>query len=561
MTHISLAMVEIHLSVLVLLGLGVLGGALGAWFFQKIKVPQVVGYIAFGLLIGKSGFGLLRTEDIENFGSFTWFALGIIGFLVGGELKFDTFRQYGKQFIQILLWEGISAFLIVSACTFGVVFWLSGSVPISLAAGMVLGAIASATDPASTVDVLWEYRARGVLTTTIIAIVALDDALAMTLYGVATSCAEMFLGQGNNIVHHLLKVLLELGGSVAFGLVSGGVMVLLLRYVHQKKERMLAIAIGMLLLIIGACGVIKLDVILVTMSMGMVLINRTPHRSEKLFSLIRSFSGPVYVMFFVLVGARLALGNMPGWLWLIVVLYVAGRSVGKILGCRMGARLSGAAEVVQKYSGVGILAQGGVAIGLSIMASHHLDHIQITDTMSLGEMIVSAVTATTFIVQIIGPAMVKLSIRLAGENDHNITEEDMMEKLTVAQAAIDHIEPLQLTDRMASVVQRFSLGDCLAYPVINAEKKLVGIMTLSHLKDILLDSDCWEWMVVQDILVPGTEVIDGTASLKKAMRVLEETGAEQLVVVDADEVPVGMLDARQIRKVVERERLSLLAAV
>jgi NhaP-type Na+/H+ or K+/H+ antiporter len=320
MTHTSLAMVEIHLGVLVLLGLGVLGGALGAWFFQKIRIPQVVGYIAFGLIIGKSGFKLLRTEDIENFGSFTWFALGIIGFLVGGELKFDTFRQYGKQFIQILLWEGISAFLIVSACTFGVVFWLSGSVPISLAAGMVLGAIASATDPASTVDVLWEYRARGVLTTTIIAIVALDDALAMTLYGIATSCAEMLLGQDHDIVRHMLKVLLELGGSVVFGLVSGGVMVLLLRFVHQKKERMLAISVGMLLLIIGACGVMKLDVILVTMSMGMVLINRTPHRSEKLFSLIRSFSGPVYVMFFVLVGARLSLNSMPWWLWLVVVL-------------------------------------------------------------------------------------------------------------------------------------------------------------------------------------------------------------------------------------------------
>ena len=86
-------------------------------------------------------------------------------------------------------------------------------------------------------------------------------------------------------------------------------------------------------------------------------------------------------------------------------------------------------------------------------------------------------------------------------------------------------------------------------------------MTLSHLKDILMDSDCWEWMVVQDILVPGTEVIDETASLKKAMTVFEETGAEQLVVVNADKVPTGMLDARQIRKAVERERLNLLAAV
>ena len=98
-----LAIADLHFGVLVLLGMGVLGGALGAWFFQKIRVPQVVGYIAFGLLIGKSGLQLLQTEEIENFGSFTWFALGIIGFLVGGELKFDTFKQYGKQFVQILL--------------------------------------------------------------------------------------------------------------------------------------------------------------------------------------------------------------------------------------------------------------------------------------------------------------------------------------------------------------------------------------------------------------------------------------------------------------------------
>ena len=42
------------------------------------------------------------------------------------------------------------------------------------------------------------------------------------------------------------------------------------------------------------------------------------------------------------------------------------------------------------------------------------------------------------------------------------------------------------------------------------------------------------------------------------MTVLEETGAEQLVVVDADDVPTGMLDVRQIRKAVEQERLNLL---
>jgi Kef-type K+ transport system membrane component KefB len=554
-----LAIAEIHLGVLVLLGMGVLGGALGAWFFQRIRVPQVVGYIAFGLLVGKSGFKFLGTEDIENFRSFTWFALGIIGFLVGGELKFDTFRKYGKQFVRILLWEGILAFLIVAGVTFGMVLWLSGNISVSLAAAVVMGAIASATDPASTVDVLWEYRARGILTTTIIAIVALDDALAMTLYGVGTSCAEMLLGQGNNMLGHFVKVLIELGGSVVFGLVSGWILVIFLRYIHQKKERMLAIAVGMLLLVIGASSALKLDVILVTMSMGLILINQTPHRSEKLFELVRSFSGPIYVMFFVLVGARLSLNSMPWWLWAIVLLYVIGRSGGKILGCYIGARTSGAAEVVQKYSGIGIFAQGGVAIGLSIMASQHLGHFQVTDSVSLGEMVVSGVTATTFLVQIIGPAMVKIAIRLAGENDRNITEDDMMERLTTAQAATQPIDSLQLTDRVATAVHRFSYAEYLAYPVVNANEKLAGILTLSHLKDILMDSDCWNWMVVQDVLTSEISTVQESDSLKKAMTLFEETGAEQLVVVNKDEIPTGILEMRQIRKAVERERLNLLA--
>ncbi|PIR65291.1 MAG: sodium:proton exchanger, partial [Candidatus Omnitrophica bacterium CG10_big_fil_rev_8_21_14_0_10_43_8] len=40
-------------------------------------------------------------------------ALGIIGFMIGGELKTDVFRRYGKQFIAILLAEGVTAFIVV----------------------------------------------------------------------------------------------------------------------------------------------------------------------------------------------------------------------------------------------------------------------------------------------------------------------------------------------------------------------------------------------------------------------------------------------------------------
>ena len=91
------------LGILILLGTGLLGGALGASVFQRLRIPQVVGYIVIGLLLGQSGFGLIQAIDEENLRPFNLFALGIIGFLVGGELKIETFRKYGKQFAAIII--------------------------------------------------------------------------------------------------------------------------------------------------------------------------------------------------------------------------------------------------------------------------------------------------------------------------------------------------------------------------------------------------------------------------------------------------------------------------
>ncbi|MEN6309076.1 MAG: cation:proton antiporter [Anaerohalosphaeraceae bacterium] len=551
-----------HPSILVLLGIGVLGGAMGAWFFQKIRIPQVVGYIVFGIIVGQSGLKLIDAAQIESFKSFTWFALGIIGFLVGGELRADTFRKYGKQFISILLWEGMISFVLVTSSSTLVLWKVTGNFSAALAAGVVFGAIASATDPASTVEVLWEYRAKGVLTLCIIAVVALDDALAMTLYGVGTSVSQMLTGQDSSIAAEMKKVAYELGGSVAAGAISGGLLNLLLRYVHQKKERLLAISVGMLLVIIGGSNTAGLDVILVTMTMGLVLVNLAPQRSQELFTLLRSFSGPIYVMFFVLVGARLGLSRMPGWLWLVVVLYVLGRNLGKMLGCYIGARRSGASEAVQKYSGLGIFAQGGVAIGLSIMASQHLGHIQITDDLSLGEVIIFGVTATTMIVQLIGPSCVKLSIKLAKEINRNVTEDDIVAMLTVGDVCNKHIEPLRLHDTIACAVEKFAHSEEGTFPVVNAGGDLVGMMTLSHLRDVLVEQDCWNWMLIADVMASVRDTVTESTPLSAAMELMDKLGAEQVLVVDpqAKTRLAGILDARIARQRVEQQLLRQQAA-
>ncbi len=548
-------MENVHFGVLLLLGIGLFGGALGAWLFQKIRFPQVIGYIIMGIIIGEPVLKIVKQTDIIKLQPFNWFALGIIGFLVGGELKISTFKKYGKQFFSILIGEGFGAFFLVSIPITIFMFYVTGSYRISLAAGIVFGAISSATDPASTVDVLWEYRAKGVLTTALIAVVALDDALAMVLYGIGTSIAEILSGNSVSMIKEILHIFSTLFGAILLGTTCGFLLKFIVSFFHYHKEKMLAFAIGMLLLVIGFSSAFDIDVILVTMTMGFVIINFAPKKSQEIFLLVRSFSTPIYVMFFVLVGARLSISNMPLWLWGVVLIYVFGRSIGKVVGAYLGAKRAKADIVVQKYIGMGLFAQGGVAIGLSIMASHHLAGMNVTDTMSLGDMVIFVVTSTTLLVQIIGPAMVKLSIRLAKEINRNVTEKDIINSLNVSKVMEKNILIVKEHENINYIFELFSSNDFFVYPVVNQDNQIVGVITLENLKDILNAQDCWDWLVAEDVMIPVQKIVLSASALHEAMEIMEDMDLEQLPVVEnLDSMkPIGILDVRRTKKIVKQE--------
>lgn len=104
------------LNALLLIGLAIFLEILGARIFKKFRIPQVVGYIAVGLLVGESGFKIISGEVVEILRPFTFFALGIIGFLIGGGLRKEVFKKYGKSFFTILLGEGlVLSFWLVSS--------------------------------------------------------------------------------------------------------------------------------------------------------------------------------------------------------------------------------------------------------------------------------------------------------------------------------------------------------------------------------------------------------------------------------------------------------------
>ena len=393
------------MQILLLFGIILILGLTSGRLFEKMGIPQVVGYIIVGIILGESITHVIPGKLLDNLSSLTSIALAFIGFMVGGELKLATFRKYGKQFFTILFSEGMLAMILVSSF---VSLWTK-----NIALGILLGALSSATAPAATVDVLWEYQSRGPLTNTILAIVALDDGLALILYGFAFAFSKAIVGSETLSLKIMLIVpLLEIFGSVAIGIILGFLADKSLQLVKINDD-MLVIIIGTVFLASGAAATLGLSLILTAMVLGFYLTNIDPHRNESNFEIIKAFVPPLYIIFFVFIGARLNLGLLPK-MGIVGALYIIGRTAGKWIGAYNGAKLSHSPDTVRRYLGFALFSQAGVAIGLALDIYQNFRHYGIAGTY-IGNTIINVIAATTFVVQIIGPPSVKYGITRAGE--------------------------------------------------------------------------------------------------------------------------------------------------
>lgn len=546
-------------SLLLIFGLAIFGGMFGGYLSQRLRIPQVVGYIAVGLLLGQSGISVVGAEELETLGSVNLFALGIIGFLVGGELELDNFKRYGKQFSWILISEGFAAFVLVGGSTFLMLLFVAGlSFSSALAAAVLFGAIASATDPASTIDVLWEQRAKGIVALSLTAIVALDDALAMALYGLGTTAAQIMAGGEGSFVVEIERVLLELGGAVVLGALFALIMGALFKAIHEA-ERIAVVAIGLVFLLVSITSGLGFDVILGSMVFGFATRNIAPHRSSKLFDFLKSVSTVIYVLFFVFVGARINLASMPIWLWATVGVYVLFRTLGKWGGAMLGARIAGSDKNVQKYLGMGLLSQGGVAIGLAIVASQRLGHIEVTAGASLGDLIVSAITASTLIVQLIGPPFVKFAVTRAKENNRRITEEDALAQMELKEVMTVDMPVLSEATSLEEAIELFGNSSSDALPVVDQDGRVEGYFTLDSFRDVLPERDTWNWLLVSDTQALRKPVsVSTNSSVTDAYRLMLDSELDSLVVLDADnpDILAGIIELRKLRGAVRRRLLA-----
>ena len=409
----TLNTVHLIMNILLLFGIILIIGLSFGRIFEKIGIPQVVGYIVIGVILGDSVTHLIPGKLLDTLSPITYLALAFIGFMVGGELKKSIFKKYGKQFFIILFSEGLLAMFAVSL----LIYLWTKNLPLAL----LLGALCSATAPAATVDVLWEYHSRGPLTTTILAIVALDDGLALVLYGFAYAFASVLIVGGSlNFQAMVVQPLTEIFGSLLLGAVLGFMLDFALRYIQLKDDK-LVINVAAVLVASGLAVYFDFSLILTNMALGLILSNMHLDRNEPNFDLVKAFVPPIYILFFLFVGARLQLGLLPK-MGMVGLLYVLGRTVGKWIGAYFGARVSDADKNVQKYLGFALFSQAGVAIGLALDIYQHFSKFG-TAGVQLGHAVINVIAATTLLVQIIGPPSVKYAILKAGEIPVNSTQE------------------------------------------------------------------------------------------------------------------------------------------
>ncbi len=409
-----------HFSILVYSGLLFLlsqtAGRIAVW----LGAPRLIGYLLSGILFGPSVLRLFSETLIHGqLGIIKDIALAIIAFSIGGALQLEPLRGMKKSVVWITILQASGAFVVVFVL---VIFFLPMLIPLSEATGfqqtylpaaLVLGAVSVATAPAAILSLVHELKAKGPFTTTLLGVVALDDAVAILVYGYVIVWAKALMGGvSSGWFITFAAPLISIAFSVVIGLVVGFVLIRIIKYTGPR-DVLLGFVLGSILLACGLALSFGVSSLLAAMVLGFMIGNFAEHeRAGEALDVVEKIEEPIFGIFFLLAGTHLNLD--VGFLALGVALVVlVGRFVGKYFGSQFGARLGKASPEIKKYLGFALLPSAGVAIGLVLDARDFID----TVSPKLSAVIVGAVLGKTLINEIITPFLVRFALIKAGETD------------------------------------------------------------------------------------------------------------------------------------------------
>ena len=383
-------------------GLLIIGFIFGR-LINMVRLPRVTGYIIAGIIFGPSLLNIFSENCLTQFDFIPQLALGIIALVIGAGLSFDLVKRLGSRFILITILQAVGAFTLVFL--FLVLFKMPPG------AALPLAAIATATAPAATVAVIREYRAQGPLTETILSVVALDDALAIMLFGlVLTIDLKQLSTFGETALQSLSASFVEILVALVIGVILGLAAHFLIKIAKEVTDNLIII-LGIVLLGIGLASISHTSALMTNMFLGLTLIN-VSSRNRDIVANLEKLTPPIYCFFFVLAGANLNLKlfitvgpTMITW----GIIFVLARIIGKIVGAYVGGALSGASEAIRKYLGLALIPQAGVAIGLTLLITQDSSYFEFRSVILNITLIAVAFN------EIVGPACTRFALFKAKE--------------------------------------------------------------------------------------------------------------------------------------------------
>ena len=405
---------------LICISTALVAGLLMTRLVKRWHLPDVTSYLIAGVLLGPyligrleiPGIGFHSFEDVENLSMISDIAMGFIAFAIGNEFRLHTLKKTGKAAIVIGIFQAVAATIVVDLVLFGVHLIVGDKLPI--AAVITLGAIASATAPAATLMVVRQYKAEGEVTGVLLPVVAIDDAVGLILFAVSFGIARAMTSGESGLVSIIVNPLLEIVFSLLLGLVLGWILPHLERAFQSNRNRVamiagfvvLAVALSSLSFTIGPVE-IGFSSLLVCMMLGTAFCNICK-KSAGLMDQADKWSAPFLVLFFVLSGAELHLDTFTDVAVVgIGIAYILARSAGKYIGAGISSRMMNCSDNVQKYLGITLLPQAGVALGMSAQAAGSLGET--------GSLIRNIVLFGVMIYEIIGPSLTRMALTAAGE--------------------------------------------------------------------------------------------------------------------------------------------------
>jgi fructose PTS system EIIBC or EIIC component len=389
-----------------------IAGIIGGELFALIRLPKVTGWIATGILLRKFQLPGMETDngvnELDNFLPYMHFVLGFIAFTVGATLYFSSLRNAEKRVGALLLGETLITPVVVGAILIFIGPLLPGGELMTRNPAILLAAIAIAGAPGTTVLVIQEARARGILTRTLLAVIGLVDMVAVAVFVFVAA----FLGDDVGWLFALQEVAFQFGATFLIGLSCAGIAILLTRTVVSPAflgPTMVAIVLAAWGL---ASGFGASGGILACTFAGIAVTNLRHDLVRSCEAYLQSIGGVLFALFFTFAGMRLDFGLVPEALAL-VLLYFFARLIAKVLSAYTSMTLSGGTRNVRKYLGVALLPHGGVAVGLILLvasdSSFDPDVRGIVNTVGLAALAIN---------QLLGPSATRLSILRSGE-DHN----------------------------------------------------------------------------------------------------------------------------------------------